>query len=47
MLDGKAKVRDFEKLQRKKCGRFLLIFMFFPIFCIVMVPYFLSTIFLD
>lgn len=47
MLDGKASNRDYDKLQRKKCGRFLLILMCFPLFCIFIVPYFLSTIFLD
>ena len=46
-LDERTSRYDLDKLRSRKCGRIFLFIMCFPFICIVWVPIFLSTIFLD
>lgn len=46
-LDGSKTKKNLEELQRKKLGKFFLIFMCFPFICMYHVPIFITTIFLD
>ena len=46
-LDERTSRYDLDKLRSRKCGKIFLFIMCFPFICIVWVPIFLSTYFLD